>query len=112
LVERGAHVKAHDPVATDNARAALAGMEVEFVNDPYELAKDADGLVLATEWDMYRALDLAKVASLMRSPVLVDGRNVFKPEQARAAGITYLSIGRADVYVETTHRPASAVMGL
>ena len=67
---------------------------------------------LATEWDVYRAPDLAKVASLMRLPVLVDGRNVFKPEVARAAGLTYLSIGRPDVYVETTHRPASAVMGL
>src|SRR5690606_41164623 len=58
---------------------------------------------------IYRALDLAKVASLMRLPVLVDGRNVFQLEVARAAGFTYLSIGRPDVYVETTHRPASAV---
>ena len=112
LVERGAHVKAHDPVAMENARAVLDDVEVEFVDDPYELARDCDGLVLATDWDVYRALDLAKVASLMRLPVLVDGRNVFQLKVARAAGFTYLSIGRPDVYVETTHRPASAVMGL
>lgn len=112
LVERGAHVKAHDPVATDNARAALAGMEVEFVNDPYELAKDADGLVLATEWDMYRALDLAKVASLMRLPVLVDGRNVFKPADAYEAGFTYLSIGRPSIRVEGSFRGLSALLGV
>ena len=112
LVDRGAHVKAHDPVATHNAQVALANIEVEFVNDPYELAKDADGLVLATEWDMYRALDLSKLASMMRLPILVDGRNVFKPEVARAAGITYLSIGRPDVYVGSAQRPVSAVMGL
>src|SRR5690606_10834953 len=92
LVDRGVHVKAHDPVAMDNARAVLADIEVEFVHDPYELAKDADGLVLATEWDVYRELNLRKLAALMRVPVLVDGRNVFKPEEARAAGFTYLSI--------------------
>ena len=76
LVERGAHVKAHDPVAIDNARAVLADVEVEFVDDPYELARDCDGLVLVTEWDVYRDLDLARVASSMRLPILVDGRNV------------------------------------
>jgi nucleotide sugar dehydrogenase len=107
LVDRGVHVKAHDPVAMDNARAVLADIEVEFVHDPYELAKDADGLVLATEWDVYRELDLRKLAALMRVPVLVDGRNVFKPEEARAAGFTYLSIGRPDVYVEAAQRPVS-----
>src|SRR5690606_40249646 len=96
----------------ENARAALADVEVEFVDDPYELARDCDGLVLATDWDVYRALDLAKVASLMRLPVLVDGRNAFELEDARAVGFTYLSIGRPDVYVEATQRTASAVMGL
>src|SRR5690606_22506609 len=63
LTERGAHVKAHDPVAVENARRALADIEVEFVDDPYELAQGCDGLVLATEWDVYRALDLAKLAA-------------------------------------------------
>ncbi len=111
LAERGAHVKAHDPVAMDNARTALADLDVEFVHDPYELARDCDGLVLATEWDVYRALDLTKVAASMRLPVLVDGRNLYNPEAARLAGFTYLSIGRPDVYVEATHRSASAVMG-
>lgn len=112
LVDRGVHVKAHDPVAMDNARAALGDVEVEFVTDPYDLAKDADGLVLATEWDEYRELDLRKLAALMRVPVLVDGRNVFKPEEARAAGFTYLSIGRPGVYVDVVQRPVSAVIGL
>ena len=111
LAERGAHVKAHDPVATDNARAALADVEVEFVDDPYELARDCDGLVLATEWDIYRALDLAKVAASMRLPVLVDGRNVYKPEEARAAGFTYLGVGRPAVNLEAELRGQSAVVG-
>lgn len=111
LAERGAHVKAHDPVATDNARAALADVEVEFVDDPYELARDCDGLVLATEWDIYRALDLAKVAASMRLPVLVDGRNVYKPEEARAAGFTYLGVGRPTTSFEVAYPSPSAVVG-
>lgn len=111
LVERGAHVKAHDPVAIDNARAVLADVEVEFVDDPYELARDCDGLVLVTEWDVYRDLDLARVASSMRLPILVDGRNVFKPETAQAAGFTYLAIGRPVVSPKFMHRSRSAAVG-
>ena len=111
LTERGAHVKAHDPVAVENARRALADIEVEFVDDPYELAQGCDGIVLATEWDIYRALDLAKLAASMRLPVLVDGRNVYDPEEARKAGFTYLGIGRPVSHVEAERRPASAVMG-
>lgn len=111
LAERGAHVKAHDPVAVENARRVLADIEVEFVDDPYELAQGCDGIVLATEWDIYRALDLAKLAASMRLPVLVDGRNVYDPEEARKAGFTYLGIGRPVSHVEAERRPASAVMG-
>lgn len=111
LVERGAHVKAHDPAAMDNARVALADLEVEFAEDPYELVRDCDGLVLATEWNEYRELDLAKVASLMRLPVLVDGRNVYKPDEARKAGFTYLGIGRPAVNPEVVFRSQTVMAG-
>src|SRR5690606_5460203 len=111
LVGRGVHVKAHDPVAMDNARAVLTDIEVEFVHDPYELAKDADGLVLETERDVYRQLDLRQFAALMRVPVLLDGRNVYKHEEVRAAGFTYLGVGRPDECVEAAQRPVSAVIG-
>lgn len=98
LLERGAHVRVHDPVAMANARAALANIEeaseVEFVEDPYQLARNADALVLATEWREYRELNLERLAQLMRTPVLVDGRNLFAPEEARRAGFTYLGVGR------------------
>ena len=96
LIERGAHVRAHDPVAVDNARAALEGLEVEFVHDPYVMARGCDGLLLATEWDVYRNLDLARLAAAMRLPVLVDGRNLFDPEKAVEAGFTYLGVGRPE----------------
>jgi len=93
-------------VAMDNARAALADLEVDFVNDPYELVRNCDGLVLATDWDLYRELDLAKMASLMRVPVLVDGRNLYNPEEASSAGFTYLCIGRPTVMPKLSVDPA------
>ncbi|MGI9952912.1 UDP-glucose/GDP-mannose dehydrogenase family protein [Moorellaceae bacterium AZ2] len=94
LAERGAHVRAHDPVALDKARRALEGLEVEFFEDPYALASGAEALVLATDWPEYRHLDLARLAGMMRTPVLVDGRNLFDPEEVRRAGWTYMGVGR------------------
>jgi len=94
LCERGAHVRAHDPVALENARRALNGLEVEFFSDPYALAEGAEALVLITDWPEYRRLDLARLAKVMRTPVLLDGRNIFDPKEARKAGFLYLGIGR------------------
>jgi UDPglucose 6-dehydrogenase len=94
LLEREAHVRAHDPVAIGNARKALGDAEVEFIDDPYELANGADALVLATAWPEYRQLDLPKLAETMRTPVLLDGRNLFDPAEAREAGFIYLGVGR------------------
>ncbi|MBC7344806.1 MAG: UDP-glucose/GDP-mannose dehydrogenase family protein, partial [Clostridia bacterium] len=94
LLEREAHVRAHDPVAIENARRALAGLDVEFFTDPYAMAQGADALVLATEWPEYRRLDLKRLAQSMRTPVLLDGRNIFNPAEARQAGFLYLGMGR------------------
>lgn len=94
LAERGAHVRAHDPVAIPNAQKALLSVEVEFSEDPYQLAAGADALVLATDWNEYRTLDLTQLAQLMTNRVLVDGRNIYSPDAARAAGFTYLGVGR------------------
>ncbi len=94
LLDREAHVRAHDPVATDNARQALGDLDVEYHDDPYTLAQGADALILATEWPQYRNLDLAKLARSMRTPVLLDGRNLYDPSAARAAGFVYMGVGR------------------
>ena len=94
LVERGARVRVHDPVALENGQRALEDLEVEFFSDPYELAAGAEALVLATEWPQYRRLDLVRLAGTMGTPVLLDGRNLFDPEAARSAGWTYIGIGR------------------
>lgn len=94
LIERGAQVKVHDPIALANAEAALYGIDVDFVKDPYEAVCQCDAVVLATEWDQYRNLDLRQMVSVMRWPLLVDGRNFFEPLEAVNAGFTYVGIGR------------------
>lgn len=93
LADRGAHVRVHDPIAMANARKALVGLEVKFVDDVYILADGADALVLVTEWPEYRQLHLHRLAEQMRTPVFLDGRNMFSPEQVRQAGLTYLGVG-------------------
>lgn len=94
LTERGAHVKVHDPVAVPRARVALGELPVDYADDPYTLAEGCDALILATEWETYRHLNLAVLAKRMNQPVLVDGRNFLDPEQVRRAGFIYLGVGR------------------
>ena len=92
LVERGASVSAFDPVAREQAERIFTG--IEFAEDAYEAAAGADALVIVTEWDEFRALDLEKIAESLRGKVLVDLRNVYDREEAEGAGLTYYGIGR------------------
>ena len=89
----GARVQAFDPEGMAEARHLLPG--VDFRPDAYAAAEGADVLVIITEWDPFRALDLERVRTLMRTPVLVDLRNIYKPEDVRALGFRYASVGRA-----------------
>ena len=92
LIERGAEVSAYDPVARDQAEKVFDG--IEFASDAYEAARNADALVIVTEWDEFRALDLEKVAETLRGKVLVDLRNVYDREEAEEAGLAYFGVGR------------------
>ena len=92
----GATVRAHDPVAGDNGRAEL-GSAATVIDDPYETVKGADALVICTDWDEFKNPDFARLGSAMRSRVIFDGRNLFRPEQMAAAGFEYYSVGRAAV---------------
>jgi UDPglucose 6-dehydrogenase len=92
LVERGAEVSAYDPVARQQAQLVLSG--VEFADDAYAAADGADALVIVTEWDEFRALDLDRVAASLRGKILIDLRNVYDRSEAEAAGLTYYGIGR------------------
>lgn len=94
LVAQGAHVCVHDPVAMARAREALSDLEVEYAIGPYEVANNADAVILATEWDVYRSINLSELARRMRSRYLIDARNVYNPEEVRAAGLVYLGVGR------------------
>lgn len=94
LVERGAVVRAHDPVGLENARAELDALGVESGADVHELVKGADALLLATEWAQYATIDLRRIAGDMRNKILVDARNFFRPEDARNAGLQYFGVGR------------------
>ncbi|HET6972168.1 MAG TPA: UDP binding domain-containing protein, partial [Phenylobacterium sp.] len=86
-----AKVQAFDPEGHE-ARALLEG--VDFKDNPYDVAEGADALVIITEWDQFRALDLDRIKLLMKSPTLVDLRNIYKPADMRARGFAYTSVGR------------------
>jgi UDPglucose 6-dehydrogenase len=92
LQAKGATVQAYDPEGMEEAAKLLE--DVRFLEGPYEAATGADALVILTEWNAFRALDLDRVKLLMRSPVVVDLRNVYRPEEMRASGFTYASVGR------------------
>jgi UDPglucose 6-dehydrogenase len=92
LVERGASVAAFDPVAREQAEKVLSG--IEFADDAYAAADGADALVIVTEWDEFRALDLDRIAASLRGKILIDLRNVYDRSEAEAAGLTYYGVGR------------------
>jgi UDPglucose 6-dehydrogenase len=95
LLGNGAKVRAHDPVAAEVAEKLFHGRGVELVSEPYAAAQGADALLLVTEWNEFRNPDLARLKSVMRQPVLLDGRNVWDAAKARAAGFTYYGVGRS-----------------
>jgi UDPglucose 6-dehydrogenase len=92
LLERGASVAAYDPVARNQAEQILSG--VDFAEDAYAAAEGADALVIVTEWDEFRALDLDRIAASLKGKILIDLRNVYDRSEAEAAGLTYYGIGR------------------
>ena len=102
LLQMGARVRAYDPIAMEACRKQQPELKIRYCASVEEMAADADALVLVTEWQEFRGLDLARLAGLMASAVLVDGRNLFHPETALAAGFDYTGIGR-------TMRPAPSV---
>lgn len=92
LIAGGARVRAYDPVAMENARALLPA--VDMFDDPYAMAKGCDALVVVTEWNEFKQLDLKKIKKQMHTPVLFDGRNVYDPAEMRKLGFVYQGVGR------------------
>jgi UDPglucose 6-dehydrogenase len=92
LQRAGARIKAFDPEAMGEAAKLLT--DIEMCKGPYECVKDADVVAILTEWDQFRALDLARVKAAVKAPLIVDLRNVYRPDEMRERGFTYVSIGR------------------
>jgi UDPglucose 6-dehydrogenase len=94
LVEGGAKVKAFDPVAMENARGELPE-GVDYCEDSYDAAKGADAMIIVTEWNQFRSLDMERVRTLLNQPVVIDLRNLYDPQRMKEQGFRYTSIGRA-----------------
>jgi UDPglucose 6-dehydrogenase len=92
LLAMGANIKAFDPAAMEETKAILP--EIKYEKDAYDVAKGADALVLATEWNQFRRLDLQRIKDQLKSPVFIDLRNVYDPDQMKRLGFNYSGVGR------------------
>jgi len=93
LLEKGARLRVFDPAAMENAKKVL-GEKVYYCRDAYEVAKNSDAVVLITEWNQFRNLDILRLRELLKHPVFIDLRNVYEPEKMRKYGFDYYSVGR------------------
>jgi UDPglucose 6-dehydrogenase len=93
LLDEGATVSAYDPQAAEKARAVLPG--ISYCADPYLAAQGADAILIVTEWDEFRRLDWKKLLSMVEQPLVIDGRNMFSPEEISRHGFRYISVGRS-----------------
>jgi UDPglucose 6-dehydrogenase len=92
LQEHGASIVAHDPEGVEQAKLMVSG--IDYAPNPYACMTGADALVIVTEWEQFRALDMRRIKELLRQPLVIDLRNIYTPEEVRRHGLTYLSIGR------------------
>lgn len=92
LQDLGAKIKAYDPIAIENAKRIVKN--VEFCDNSYDAVTDTDLVIVMTEWNEFRQLDLAKIKKLMKQPILLDGRNIYDPAEAKKLGFTYYGVGR------------------
>jgi UDPglucose 6-dehydrogenase len=99
LRDMGAEVRAYDPAGMEQAAKILP--DVTYCHGPYDCVEEADAAVIVTEWEQFRALDLIRVRDLMACPVVVDLRNIYKPDQMKQDGFAYVSVGRS------VHRPVN-----
>jgi UDPglucose 6-dehydrogenase len=92
MIARGAVVRAFDPVAMDEAKHFIKGLE--YALDEYDAINGADALVIITEWNQFRALDMEKVKQLLKAPKIADLRNIYEPSDMRDMGFEYIGVGR------------------
>ena len=106
LLEAGAVVTAYDPAAMERAREVLpAAKNMNYAGDLYEAAKDADALLILADWQEFSVIDLPRLNRAMRFPIVIDGRNMYKPLAMQSHGFTYVSVGRPTVYHAQEGKP-------
>jgi UDPglucose 6-dehydrogenase len=96
LLNAGATISAHDPEAMNNVKKLL-GDKITFCDDPYDALKNADALIICTEWGLFRTPDFERVSAQLKNKVIFDGRNLYSNEQMKKLGYFYSSIGRETV---------------
>src|SRR3989338_2394724 len=95
LQKEGAKIKAYDPESMEKSKEILG--DIEYCGNPYDAAENADALLILTEWDKFKGLDLKKLKSLMKHHLIIDGRNIYNPDDMKKEGFNYISMGRGDV---------------
>jgi UDPglucose 6-dehydrogenase len=103
LLEEGSTITAYDPAAMDRAREVV-GSSIQFANSAYDAVHGADALLILTEWEEFANLDLNRVRQELRYPIVIDGRNLYRPELMAAQGFTYYSVGRAAAHPDGVPR--------
>jgi len=111
LLEAGASVTAYDPAAMERARELLPPTEkLSYATDLYAAATDADALLILTDWKEFSEIDLTRLKEVIRFPIVIDGRNLYKPQEMLDHGFTYLSVGRPACYQAEEGRPRKSLM--
>ena len=111
LLEAGASVTAYDPAATDRAKAVLPPTDkLRYAASLYEAAADVDAVLILTDWKEFAEIDLAELNRAVRFPIIIDGRNLYKPQQMADHGFTYVSIGRPANYNAQQGKPRKLVL--
>lgn len=95
LIQKGAKVRVYDPIAMEEFRKAIGTLSLEYAQSPEEAVKNADAMVILTEWNEFRFLDLSKIKKLMKNPLLIDMRNIYEPDIVKKLGFSYSGIGRS-----------------
>ena len=92
LLKEGAVIYAYDPIAMKNAKRIISG--ITYCNDSYSAAENSDILIILTEWNEFRQLDLEKIKGIMRQAIILDGRNIYEPQKVKDIGFVYQGVGR------------------
>jgi UDPglucose 6-dehydrogenase len=110
LLDAGVIIKAYDPAAMDRAKEVLQpSIRMQYAADIYEAAADADAVLILTDWKEFADIDLVRLKQVVRFPIVIDGRNLYKPQKMEDHGFSYVSVGRPSSYQAQQGKPRGMV---